>query len=462
MRHVAIYARISRDPAGRVEGVDRQERWGRAYAAERWPSAPVLVFSDNNLSGDRATHRPGLERLREAVRAGKVAHLWTVEQSRLARDELLWFELAAELLEAGIEEVHTDRDGIVRLDEVAGIKAVLAAAERRRLRRRVQDALDDLAAQGRPPAGKHVAYRRVRGPDGKNTIEPIPEVAEAVRWAAEAVLSGWSLSAVARELDRRGIPTAKGGQWATHNVRSMLTAPTVAGLRVRRGEVLRPGTWQPILDVDTWRQLCARLERRPRQPARRYLLSMIARCGRCGHGLTGRMQRRPRRPAVPYYFCHPTTGGCGRVGVMVERLDPLVVDRLIAELEQREAFRSAMAEDALAERRRELARALEAVDERQVELARRWAAGRLPAAAWDAAREELDRERARLADELDALPRPTARVTAEEIRTGWAHLTVEEQRHVLGLYVDHVVVEPRPRGGNRFDPTRVQIVWRTV
>ncbi len=47
--------------------------------------------------------------------AGQVTHLWAVEQSRITRRELQWFELAADLDAAGITEVHTDRDGIVRL-----------------------------------------------------------------------------------------------------------------------------------------------------------------------------------------------------------------------------------------------------------------------------------------------------------------------------------------------------------
>src|SRR4029453_16429738 len=45
-----IYARISIDKSGRKEGVEAQEKWGRAYAAEHWPGFPVRVFKDNNLS----------------------------------------------------------------------------------------------------------------------------------------------------------------------------------------------------------------------------------------------------------------------------------------------------------------------------------------------------------------------------------------------------------------------------
>jgi hypothetical protein len=90
----------------------------------------------------------------------------------------------------------------------------------------VNDALDALAAEGRPPGGRHVGYRRVDG-----NLEPIPEVAEQLRWAAERVLAGWSLEAIARDFAAKGIPTAKGGRWTHVNVKGALTAPTIAGSR---------------------------------------------------------------------------------------------------------------------------------------------------------------------------------------------------------------------------------------
>ena len=98
-----------------------------------------------------------------------------MEQTRLERREVQWFELAAELDAAGITEVHTDRDGIVRVrDEVAGIKAVLAAAEVRKLKRRVNDKLDELAALGRPAGGRYFGYRRVVDDDGVPTSRSCP------------------------------------------------------------------------------------------------------------------------------------------------------------------------------------------------------------------------------------------------------------------------------------------------
>jgi len=138
MRHVALYCRISADRSGRAEGVDLQRRRGLEYAARAWPGLPVQVYTDNDISASTGAHRPAYEALRAAIRAGDVAHLWAVEQSRLERREAAWFALAAEMEAAGLDELHTDRDGLVRVgDELGGIKAVLAAAESRKLKRQI-------------------------------------------------------------------------------------------------------------------------------------------------------------------------------------------------------------------------------------------------------------------------------------------------------------------------------------
>ena len=136
MGFAAVYCRLSPRPDGSYEGVDLQERWGREYATATWPETPVEVFPDRGISAANGDYRPELERLREWLADGRIVHVWCVEQSRLSREtdgRYPWFALAAELDAAGVSEVHTRRDGIVRVqDEVAGIKAVLAQPRHRR------------------------------------------------------------------------------------------------------------------------------------------------------------------------------------------------------------------------------------------------------------------------------------------------------------------------------------------
>jgi site-specific DNA recombinase len=460
MGTVALYARISRDKSGQVEGVDRQERWGRKYADEHWPRQPVEVFTDNNLGGGPDNHRPGFEALRAAVRSGAVSHLWTVEQSRLTRDGGQWFELSAELLDHDIDEIHT-RSGIVRLGEVgADIGAVVNAHERRELRKRTNRTLEDLAAEGRPHGGHHVAYRHVTQlVDGRAQagLEVIPEIADHVRDAADLVLAGWSLSAVAREMQRRRVPTVYGRGWTNKAVKGALTSPMVAGYRTHKGQVLRRGNWEPVLDEQTWRTLCARLARTKRGH-RKYLLSGLARCGRCGAGLTGRLRQAPNGRTKAFYYCAISTGGCGRLGIVAEVLDEHVVSTVLAEIDK-PGFWSAVAADEHEADRRRLTQDLEDIEQRHAALARKWAAGEIPEGAWDAARVDLDTRRREVQDELAEIPQPLA-IDPTLISGGWESMTLAERRTVLDILIASVVVSPATPGGQSVD--RVSIEWRMV
>ena len=211
-----------------------------------------------------------------------MAQLWAVEQTRLERREIAWFELAMLLYVAGIELLHTHRDGIVRVqDEVAGIKAVLAAAEIRRMKARIADKLDAHAARGLPPRSRGYGYVHGRSDAGEWTSLVVPEQAEVLRECADLVQGGWSQENIARMLrerglhgahrvkvrddhgqvvtDERGNPVTRPSQISGATIKRMLTNPTIAGLRVHRGEVVGRGNWEPILDEVTWRQVCARL-----------------------------------------------------------------------------------------------------------------------------------------------------------------------------------------------------------
>jgi DNA invertase Pin-like site-specific DNA recombinase len=220
----------------------------------------VRVFTDNNLSAARDDRRPGYDELRAAIRAGEITHVWTVEQSRLERRKAPWFELAAELIASGIHEVHTRRDGLVRLDDIGSdVRAIVNAQYVADLKKKIRDKSAELAREGRPTGAIVFGYRHGVDELGRKALHVVPEQADAVRWAADAVLSGWSLTAVADELTERGHRGAQGARLRTSSVRCLLTSPTVAGLRVHQGEILGRGNWTPILPEDVWQSVRARL-----------------------------------------------------------------------------------------------------------------------------------------------------------------------------------------------------------
>lgn len=477
-KYVAVYCRISKAPNGKTEGVKAQEKWGRAYAAGAWPDLPIEVFADNNLSAANGGPRPEFDRFREWLAAGKIAHVWAVEQSRLERDEIGWFRLAAEFDAAGVTELHTNRDGIVRVrDEVAGIKAVLNAGEIRKLRQRTNDRLAEIAAEGRPHGGRTFGYRRAVDATGAKTLVIDPQEAHVLRDAADKVLAGWSLSNVAADLTSRGVRGANGGTITYKTLNRMLTNPTVAGQRVHQGHIVGRAVWEPILDMPTWQALRARLSK-PRavqtsngdtyeisahsyghsQRSRRsYLLTGgLAVCGKCGAALGAQRRKVKGRQMDALYFCKG--GFC--VAIMADGLENHVRDVLLDELDKPE-FLEALAADDHAERRDAILASLAAAERQREELAGMWATpGELTAAEWRTARQALAEREQELLVELASLPAPLTKVDISQVREAWPAMTLDERREIVAMFIEHVTVKPARPGTRAFDPDRVSTEWR--
>jgi DNA invertase Pin-like site-specific DNA recombinase len=488
MIFVFIYCRISADQHGRAEGVQAQEKWGREYAAQRWPGVPIKVFADNDLSAAKDdVYRPEFEQMREAIRRGECAHLWAVEQNRLTRREVEWFGLAAELARAGVAEVHTKRNGVIDVDGVfAGINAVLGAHEVKQLRKRLIDKKGELAAQGRPGGRLGYGYRQViytpeeevrlrewrerrhqatiRGQDmrqwkadnprpmggrpvldeqGRKSAEIVPEEAVIIRECAKRILNGWGLTNVAAWLNEQDLRGKHGGRFVATSVADFLTAPCVAGLRVHRGEVVGKGTWDPILDETTWRSLCAVIGARKKsrsRTVRKYLLTGYRAFCVCGKP----MQSRPCDAVYAYYACEPAvTDGCGLTTIDTKALESHVAGQLFRKIEERNAARL-LSEDRHAMRRAELVDELEGLDVQRAELAAMWPK-KITTEQFNIMNDRLAEEAETLERELAELPAPVGRIDPDELRAAWPELHLDEQRKFVDDWISRITIRPTNR-----------------
>lgn len=486
-KHTYIYCRISEDKQGRREGVEAQERWGREYAIGQWPAVPVKVFADNDLSAAKDdVVRPRFQDMRDGIRRGECAHLWAVEQSRLTRLEPEWFSLAADLVRADVNEVHTKRGGVVDAEGVVGgIMAVLNAYEVRQLRKRLKDKLGELAREGRPMGHVGSAYVQVarseqqrqkleqwwqardearqRGEDmrawrernprpaggasltddeGRKAAQLDQERAELIRWAAEQILNGWTLTEVARDFRRRGARGAYGGIMGPGNIRAMLTAPAVAGLRAYHGEIIGKATWEPVLDEATWRAVRGRLnggkQRQKLRAARRYLLSRFAVCASCGRAMNGTWVHTRGKS---WYHCTYVAGTCGNTGIQSVPADDYVAGELLRHLASRDI---AAPEDEHAARRDRIAAELEALDGQRREWVEARDAGQLNLAEFLAAKAKFDGRQAHLETDLAGIPAPVRKLDPDQLREAWPEMTLSEQRQVLSDWIERVVIHPRP------------------
>jgi hypothetical protein len=228
----------------------------------------------------------------------------------------------------------------------------------------------------------------------------------------------------------------------------MLTRPSIAGLRQYRGEIMGDARHPAILDKETWTALVALLRdpsRRMSRPAARvHLLSGLARCGRCDAGL-----RRTVAHAHSRYWCP----SCFKIAIAQAPLDLLVTTAALERL--RDVRRPAKPADLRVGKR------ILALSARLDELTTKASDTTMPLYRLEKmitqVEEELSRAKREQAEHLNARVLATVDSSVAE---SWADLPLLRRRAILDALIEKIVVSPAVKRGQRFDPARVQIVWR--
>jgi site-specific DNA recombinase len=462
----AIYARISTDRDGEEVGVDRQVRECRKLAKARgYEVADSHIFTDSNVSATkqaRLSQRRGGRKLLAAIDAGEIRVVVSWANDRLARSAHGRLELM-EKLRAKRAKVHTVRDGESDPNTASGrmtmgILGEVAQFEVERITERILSKHEELAANGFWNGGpRQFGFRAVKV-DGGTSLEVAPAEAAAIREAAERLLNGESMKSVVRAWNAAGITTTGGRPWTMKTVRQVLLSPRIAGLRQhgvnRSGErvIVGKAAWEPILDKRNWKGLVDRLTdpaRRTAGPGRRFLLTGLVVCGRCGRRLAG-SPRGGRR-----YECIKDLrpGSCGRLTIQADPLDDLVRERAAA----RELADPVTVPDPT-DVPRELREELTAVEERLAAWARNAAEAGLPPEEIREGREPLARRLAELEEEVARVRPPSRFSWIGE----WAADPEGYDRAEIERVVERIVVKPVGKAGARWKPIadRVEITWR--
>lgn len=334
----AIYVRISFDFEGTGLGVERQIKDCLALV-ERLGWRVDEVYRDNHISASGKKPRSEYQRLIAALEAGRHNALVCYDLDRLTRSPVE-VEHIIELAERGGIKLATV-GGNVDLSTAEGrlharIKASVARHEIEQTSKRIRRMMLDRAEKGLPHGASGYGYRRI---DGHDVLEPTE--AAVVREIADRLLAGKSVKAVTESLNARGIPSPYGREWSRVTTRHVVLRERNAGLRRHQGRIIGKGEWEPIYDEDTYYRLHALLGDPDRKvttgSAYRYLLSGIAKCGKCGSpvrvilGPRSRNGKREKRKAYVCSKCH----GISRNVESVDRLITEVVVGVLAKSENR-------------------------------------------------------------------------------------------------------------------------------
>lgn len=470
MSTTAIYVRQSEDKTGHAAAVERQERDCRKLAEAKGWEAPKL-YADNSISATNGSTRPEFERLLKDMASGRVRGLvvWHVDRLTRSMRDLTRIIEAGKAQKVNIAAVHgvaldlSDPTGVAVAQILTAIAAMETAHKGERQRR---------ANAQRAEEGKAFWTRRPFGYDRDNGhVFTVKAEADAIRAGAEEVLSGATVASVARSWNAAGLLTtyykrdretglqAEGGKpWGVTQVRRVLLSPRYVGRRLYNGDDMGAGEWEPILTEETHKALQEKLTdpRRKTAPAdlnAKYLLSGIARCGKCGKPMYASPMKQKGREWMVYQCIAKE---CGRLARRMDLVDEVVEAVTLARLARPDiAAHMPQPEDRLA-----LLRRIGDLRDRRDALASLLADGIM-------SREAVREAAGKLTEQIDMLDDEVARaglnplaalVGKDDIEGRWEQTPMSNRRKVVRALMDVTIL---PAGkGVRFSDDQVQIAWK--
>jgi DNA invertase Pin-like site-specific DNA recombinase len=464
-RAAAIYARISRDTTGEGLGIERQLEDCRRLAADRgWIVAEEYV--DNDFSAYRGKRRPAYERMLADLERGQRDAVIAYHTDRLTRRPIELEQFTGLCERAGVRLFATvtadidlgNDDGMF----MARVLAAVAAKESGRKSERQRRKARQLAEEGKPNGGN---YRPFGYQSDRVTV--VESEAEVIQQLATRYLAGESLKSLTEWMQAEGILSVAQKPWRTSTLRTTLMNPRIAGLRAHLGEVVGPAQWPAIITPSQHEQLVAKFTSRAasdRRAPRRYLLSGMLRCGKCGGKLFSSV-RRDRQVTTRRYVCSssPDHGGCGKLTAVAAPIEEWITEAVLMRLDNPAVTDAIEGRASADDRHAILSAELDADRSQMRELAELWADKVISSAEWKAAREPIEAR-------IHATERQLSSISGTHtldgwvgnsagLRQAWATLNLTRQAAIIAAVLDYATIAPGQSGARALDPSRIIPTW---
>ncbi len=334
-----LYARVSTDKQTEKYGLPSQIQALKERCIQKnWDVVPDNesdAFIDDGYSGAELD-RPALNRLRRAVKEGKIDLVLAYDPDRLSRKLYHQMILAEELEKQGVKlEFVTQDMGTSPEDRMFfNMRGLIAEFEREKVRERTLRGSREKARQGKGLCSGMAPYG-LRFNKEKASLEEEPETSQTVRLIFYSFANeNLSLKKLADKLNRLRIQTPRGGHvWRASTLGTMLRNPVYSGklyqfrtckiepklrrkpvtktktssMRIRAKEdwilVTVPALISPELFDSVQRKLQANANLSKRNTKREYLLSGLLYCAECGGRMGGHAAH-----GRPYYRCYRRAG----------------------------------------------------------------------------------------------------------------------------------------------------------
>nr|WP_232523145.1 recombinase family protein [Nocardioides sp. MAH-18] len=457
-----IYARISKDRVGAGIKVATQEADCRTLA-DRLGATVVGVYVDNDLSAYSGKQRPQYLALLERVAAGDadVVIAWHTDRLHRNPTEL---EAYIDACERGGVDTHTVRAGRIDLTTPSG--KLFARNLGSYARFEIEHAIDR-QRRAKRRAATEGTWKGGRRPFGYNAdgVTVRDSEADAIREAADRVLAGDSLAAIAREWNRRGITTTTGKEWRPDGPRRILLRPRNAGFMEHQGEIIGEAEWPPVIEPEKWRAVTRLLTNPARRTAPsssgvRWLGSGLYRCWACDGPV-----RVGASKGISTYRCRERS----HVARAQEPLDDFVTKAIVRWL--RESDRADLLWTPPGTDVGALETEAATLTGRKQALASMFARGEIDGPQLATATSELEARLEQIRDAVTSAYSGTALegvASAPDPGQAWLDLPLDRQRAVLdAVVVVTLLASPRGRpagwveGLPYFRPDTVRLDWRS-
>jgi site-specific DNA recombinase len=337
---VAMYVRVSTQRQAQAQTIEQQlERLSTYLQDQHWELLEEHIFRDDGFSGANL-NRPGLDRLRDQIAAGRLDAVLLTDPDRLARNYVHQMVLLEEFQQHGCQVIFLDRpmsqDPHDQL--LLQIRGAVAEYERTLIADRMRRGRQSKYRAGAllpwtiPPYGYQVDPERPRDPALIRIDESQATVVREI--FAYFLQEASSLYSLIQHLFSLGIQSPQGHvYWSTDTTRSILTNPvytgkvfagrTHSGPPCQRLSALRPvgkpgyqrepvpvEEWicvadiPAIIDQEQFEQVKEKLAFNQRTATRhntvhQYLLRAMVSCGICHLSCSG----RHLPPHHTYYLC---------------------------------------------------------------------------------------------------------------------------------------------------------------
>ena len=332
MKNAVIYARFS-SHAQNEQSIEGQLKECRAFA-ERNNLRIVREYIDRALTGTTDKRPDFLQMIEDSKRKG-FQFVIVYQLDRFARNRYDSATYKAKLKKNGVrvlsakENITDDASGIL----IEGVLESMAEYYSAELSQKIKRGMAISASKckyfgGSVPLGYKV--------DEQKHFIVNEETAPIVKQMFQMLASGYNYAQIARYMNERGIPTARGGKWNKNSFQSLFSNRRYLGKYIFHGEEI-DGGMPRLIDDELFADVQRVLVKYAAAPSRgkakvEYLLSDKMICGHCGNKMTGISSTSSNKKIHNYYKCGGNNKGiCKKRTVRKQFIEDEVIAAIVGD-----------------------------------------------------------------------------------------------------------------------------------